>query len=72
MRLDGWKKIAGHLGCSVEEARGFRQIKIPVRKLLNGRVWTTTEALRLWQWGAAEVCEELHAARGRAPDEILH
>lgn len=72
MRLEGWKEIATHLGVSIGEAQGFEGIGLPVRRLLGGGVWTTTEALWLWKCGVEEVCEHLAKRFTRPPDAVLH
>ncbi len=70
MRLDGWKSIADHFGITIGVARGLLHVGLPVRKQLNGRVWTTTEALWLWRTGVDEVCEELGILR--PPGTVVH
>ena len=72
MRLDGWKQIAEHFGVSIGVARGLCHVGFPVRRTLNGRVWTTTEALWLWGAGVVEVNEQLRKRHIRPPGVALH
>ena len=72
MRIDGWKGIAAQLNISVPKARGLRRDGLPVRKALNGRVWTTTEAIQLWAWEVIEINEHLKSWFSRPPGVALH
>ena len=72
MRLEGWERIADHLGVTIAAARWLRKVGLPVRKTLDGDIWTTTEALWTWKCGVAEVNEHLRARFGRPPGAALH
>ena len=72
MRLDGWNQIAGYLGVTVAAARWLRKVGLPIRKTLDGGVWTTTEALWTWKSGLDEVNEHLRSRFGRPPGAALH
>ena len=72
MRIDGWKGIAAQFNISVGKAKGLRNVGLPVRKALNGRVWTTTEALWLWHQGVVEIAEQLRKRHIRPRGVALH
>ncbi len=72
MRLDGWKSIATHLGIRVGTAQGFCEIGLPIRKTLDGSVWTTTEALWLWHQGVVGIAEQLRKRHIRPRGVALH
>ena len=57
-------------------SRDLEHVKIPIRRRLNGRVWTTTEALWLWSSRAREISDQIREGRaravGRPPGAVLH
>ena len=48
IRLEGWEQIARYLRTSVENAREFQQIGLPV-ETEEGTVWAMTGALQAWK-----------------------
>ncbi len=72
MRLDGWQRIADHLGVTVAETRWLCGVGLPVREAGGGGIWTTTEALWTWKRGVDEVNEHLRSRFGRPRDAVLH
>ena len=69
MRLDGWKRIATHLGVSVSTAQRYqRQLGLPVRVTARRRVWTTLDAIDGWIFD----CDAAYRERQQLRREELH